>query len=94
MTFSWFWAGGDAGAWSVLRILLVIDDLLVVFGGQRRWGTEHPENPYRNRRPSRGFGRGGGAAAWGVLKILFVIDNPLVVLGAALALRASSESCS
>ena len=39
-TFSWFWAGGGAGAWTVLRILFGIDDLLMVLGGWWRWRVE------------------------------------------------------
>ena len=31
-TLLWFWAGDGAGAWSVLRLLFVVDDPLVVFG--------------------------------------------------------------
>ena len=40
-----------------VRILFVIDDPLVVFGGWRRWRVERPQNSVRNRRPSRGFRR-------------------------------------
>ena len=38
-TLLWFWVGGGAGAWSILRILFlfVIDDPLVVLGGWRCW---------------------------------------------------------
>ena len=49
---SWFWAGGGAGAWSVLRILVGIDDPLVVLGGCQRWRVEHLENSARSRRPA------------------------------------------
>ena len=45
-------AGGGTGAWSV-RILLVIDDLLVVFGGRRRLRMEHSQISCRNGRCSR-----------------------------------------
>ena len=39
-TLSWFWAGSVAGAWSVLRILFRLDDVLVFFGGRRRWRVQ------------------------------------------------------
>ena len=41
-TFLWLSAVDGAGACSVLGILFVIDDLLVVCGGWRRWGVERP----------------------------------------------------
>ena len=43
-TFSWFSAPRGAGAWSVLRILFAIDDLLVVFGPSWRLRVERPSN--------------------------------------------------
>ena len=54
-TFSWFSAPRGAGAWSVLRVLLAIDDLLVVFGPSRRWRVERPQNSVGDRRPFGGF---------------------------------------
>ena len=63
--------------WSVLRILFVVDYLLVIFGGWRRWRVERPRNSFWNRRPSRGFRR-LAAGARSVLKILFGIDDPFV----------------
>ena len=53
-TFLWFLAPRGAGAWSVLRVLLAIDDPLVVFGPSRRWRVERPQNSVGDRRPSRG----------------------------------------
>ena len=50
-------ACGGAGAWSVLRILFVIDDPGVVLGGRRRWRVERLQNSVRNRRPFPGFER-------------------------------------
>ena len=58
-TLLWFSAGGGAGAWSVLRILLAIDDPLTVLGGWRRWRVERPRN---NGWSSRGFGRAAAPA--------------------------------
>ena len=51
-TFSLFAACGSAGAWSVLRILFGINDLLVVFGVRERWRVESPTNSVWNRRLS------------------------------------------
>ena len=56
-TVSLFSACGSAGAWSVLRILFGIDDLLSVLGRWQRWRVERLENFAWNQRPSRCFGQ-------------------------------------
>ena len=76
MTFSWFWAGGGAGAWSVLRILFGIDALLAVLGG---WWHAHGAS--WELMNFSWFWAGGGDDAWSVLRILFGIDDLLMGLG-------------
>ena len=74
--FYWFWAGGSAGAWSVLRLLFGINDPLLVFGGWRRWREFFSESTAFSWSSA-----GGGAGAWNVLRILLGIDDHLVVFG-------------
>ena len=56
-TLSLFLVGGGASAWSVLIILVGIEDPLVILGVWERWRVERPQNSFRSRQPSRGFRR-------------------------------------
>ena len=88
LTLSWFWAGGGAGVRSVLRILLVIDDPLVVFGWRRCFFSAGGRSRCFRRAAALARGAsceliddplvvfgGGSAGAWSVLRILFVVDD-------------------
>ena len=84
----------SAGAWSVLRILFGIDDLLAVLGAwsvlvslestalSLYWarGSAGAWNSPWKRRLCRGF-RGGSVDAWSILRIPFGIDALVAVFG-------------
>ena len=80
--FSLLSAGGSAGAWSVLKILLGVDDYFAVVGGWQHWCIERPENSACNQRPSRCFGRAAAPLARGA-SCEFCVESTIISLFSA-----------
>ena len=78
-TLAWSSAGGGAGTLSFFGILFVINNSVVVFGGQRRWRMSVPRIPLA--MDDSWFSAAGGDGTWSVLGILIIVDDPLVVFG-------------